>query len=165
MRFVMREHRLKWVPADIVYFYRQTCLTKFNYAVGLAVIEMSGILRLQMKEKFKHMRETGFTSSKHFEMEMKNSAQREFVGGFNLRRFLVFCGMVTSLAVRFYLHGCSQAPYQAVAVIAEVMTDNKDRFIASGGWDALQAESVVILTGDNSACGCFSFFRLPHIRI
>ncbi|GBM03473.1 hypothetical protein AVEN_95376-1 [Araneus ventricosus] len=164
MRFVMRQHRLTWMPADIVYFYRHTCVTKFTYAIGMAVIEMTDILKLQIKEKFKHMCESGFTSNRHFEMEMKSSALTEFTNGFNLRRFLAFCGMVTGLAVRFYLHGCSQAPYQAVAVIAEVMMDNKGSFKSSGGWDSLQEECIDILTSDYSSCGCFSRFQLPLFK-
>lgn len=165
MRFVMRQYRLTWVPADIVYFYRHTCVTKFTYAIGMAVIELSDTSKLQIKDKFKHMCEKGFTSNRHFEMEMKSSALAEFSNGFNFRRFLAFCGMVTAMAVRFYLQGCSQAPYQAVAVIAEVMMDNKGSFKSSGGWDAFQEECVDILTRDGSSCGCFSSIKIPLFRI
>ncbi|CAL1281237.1 unnamed protein product [Larinioides sclopetarius] len=164
IRFVMRQHRLTWMPADIVYFYRHTCVTKFTYAIGMAVIEMTDVLKMKIKEKFKYMCENGFTSNRHFEMEMKSSALMEFNNGFQLRKFLAFCGMVIGLAIRFYLIGCSQAPYQAVAVIAEVMMDNKESFREIGGWNALQEESIDILSSNVSSCGCFSRFQIPLFR-
>ncbi|GFS75811.1 hypothetical protein NPIL_344801 [Nephila pilipes] len=147
------------MPGNIVSYFRMICSTKFTKNIGKAVQMLTTAIKLQSKKKFGILRESGFSASRHFEIFVKNYALMYFINGFEARRFLLFCAFVTDFAIRYYLHGAIEAPHHAAAIIAEVLTDNKDVFILNGNWEFLNEESIGYIRGSFSRQGCFNCFR------
>ncbi|GIY05321.1 uncharacterized protein CEXT_98741 [Caerostris extrusa] len=158
MNFAMKDRDMFWVPATVVTFYRLTSPTVFTVDVGKVVRKLTISVKVRTKKKFKLIYESGLSTSLQFEMFMRNYALVHFTNEFSSRNFLPFCAFATDFAIRFYKHGAMEAPHHAIALVAEVLTDNKESFVKNGGWFSLQEECNDIL--ESGCCCCCSSINI-----